>query len=256
MTINQLGNTCGNNFSITTSTPGATRFLAVENTDATVDPTSKALIFTRTQPGAGDAVAQFVIAGATNWSLGADNSDNDDFKISRSTALGTTDCIQIHDQGAVSNPLQPAFSAYLTANQANVTGNGAIYPIIYNSTASLFNIGAYYDTGTGIFTALVDGRYFFFASAFLTPGTVIRYFTIFINKTSGATTLQVKGLNSFDGAGGGDIYANVSGFFSMIAGDTVNITIIGQGSGADDVTLRGTALTNGNGTTFHGYLVS
>lgn len=161
MSINQLGNICVNNFSVVTATAGVTRFLDVDHTDATGNPNSNALIFARTLPGAGDSFAQFIISGATNWSVGADNSDNDDFKISRSLALGTTDCIQIHNQGAVSEPLQPCFSAYLSVATAGVTGTGmgSIYNFICDSV--FCNGGGHYDVVNGWFTAPVAGKYSF-----------------------------------------------------------------------------------------------
>lgn len=41
--------------------------------------------------GAGDAFHRFTVDGATDWTLGIDNSDNDAFKLSLSSVLGTQD---------------------------------------------------------------------------------------------------------------------------------------------------------------------
>ena len=48
---------------------------------------------------AGDPFQTFTVTGATSWSIGIDNSDSDRFKISQSTALGTTDILQLTGSG-------------------------------------------------------------------------------------------------------------------------------------------------------------
>lgn len=51
------------------------------------------------------------------------------------------------------------FYAYSSGNISNVTGDGTVYQIIFDST--LVNINSGYDTGTGVFTAPFTGFYMF-----------------------------------------------------------------------------------------------
>ena len=250
MTTNQLGNTCGNNFSITTNSPGITRFLDVENTDATGNPNSTALIFARTQPGAGDAVAQFIIAGATSWSLGADNSDNDDFKISRSTALGTTDCIQIHAGGQVSEPLQPCFSAFTSVAYPNCTGNGTVFNFICDST--LCNGGGHYDTITGVFTAPVTGKYFFTTFCILT-GLTPAFIQMHVGISLVAGAIYMENLVLGNGAQS-MVTAGFSNVLQLNVGETVRPYVRGDGEAGD---VCGIPVTPGViQTGFSGYLIA
>jgi len=55
-----------------------------------------------------------------------------------------------------------SFLAFLNASVANVTGDGTAYPIVLNSTS--YNVGSNFSTGTGKYTAPVDGKYFFSAT--------------------------------------------------------------------------------------------
>mgnify|MGYP000920115966 CR=1 FL=1 len=67
--------------------------------------------------------------------------------------------IIIDGSGRVRTPYQPAFRAYLTATQSNITGNAAVLSSSFGWT-SLFNIGNHFNN-SGTFTAPVAGRYLF-----------------------------------------------------------------------------------------------
>ena len=61
----------------------------------------------------------------------------------------------------VTQPAQPAFSAYFSSTASNVTGDGTIYYIVYDT--ELFDQNSDYNSGTGDFTAPVTGKYVFFS---------------------------------------------------------------------------------------------
>lgn len=71
---------------------------------------------------------------------------------------------QISSAGIQTNTTQPAFAAYLSATQSNVTGDGTSYNIPWNSTT--LNQQTVLNTGTGVFTAPVAGLYHFSLSVY------------------------------------------------------------------------------------------
>ena len=78
--------------------------------------------------------------------------------------LGTvTTGPQISSSGAITNSAQPLFVAYLSSSLTDVTGDGTIYTIAYDSTS--VNQGTVFDTGTYTFTAPVTGNYLFTGTA-------------------------------------------------------------------------------------------
>jgi hypothetical protein len=64
---------------------------------------------------AGDPGAQFIVSGATTFSLGIDNSDSDKFKISKNATLGTNDYLTIDTSGNVVIPVGSLTLTGLTA---------------------------------------------------------------------------------------------------------------------------------------------
>ena len=75
--------------------------------------------------------------------------------------LATQDLIRlvVDGSGRVTKPYQPAFRAYPTSTQANVTGASQLHSNGYTWT-SLFNIGNHFNN-SGTFTAPVAGSYLF-----------------------------------------------------------------------------------------------
>jgi len=109
-------------------------------------------------PGAsGDSFVQFSINGTGEFRIGVDDDDSDKFKISQGSALGSNDTFEMTAAGECTMPLQSAFSAYLGTSSDNETGDGTAYSLICDT--EIFDQNSDYNTGTGVFTAPVTGRY-------------------------------------------------------------------------------------------------
>lgn len=67
--------------------------------------------------------------------------------------------------GEILQPLQPSFLALNASLRSDVTGDGTVYTIPYNT--EIFDQGSDYDNATFTFTAPVTGRYFLSATALL-----------------------------------------------------------------------------------------
>jgi len=79
---------------------GGTRAIRVYNTSDADSTRSAAVRIKVGGTSAGDPFLHMNVHGATDWSLGIDNSDSDSFKISASSALGTNDYLAITTAGA------------------------------------------------------------------------------------------------------------------------------------------------------------
>jgi len=108
-------------------------------------------------PGAsGDSFVQFDINGTSEFRIGVDDTASDAFKISQGSALGTNDVLVATAAGEITQPLQPAFLAVLASTISNVTGDGTLYTIVWDT--EVFDQNSDFD-GTSTFTAPVTGRY-------------------------------------------------------------------------------------------------
>lgn len=157
--------------------------------------------------------------------------------------------IFVASAGQVTKPLQPVFAAKKTSNTTNVTGDGTAYTIIFDT--KFFDIGTNYNSGTGVFTAPVTGKYYFYVVAM---GTGI------VAQTTGQMRLITSSFN-FNGnyqspttttAAGGNLSLMCSAIISMSSGDTIHADAVYSGS-------TKTVGINGNSsdiyTGFYGYLI-
>lgn len=85
-------------FAFTSTTSGDTETLTISNSSNTASSQAQVLISVAGAI-AGDAFQTFTVAGVQSWSIGVDNSDLDNFKISASNALGNTDWLTIATSG-------------------------------------------------------------------------------------------------------------------------------------------------------------
>jgi len=179
-------------------------------------------------PGAsGDSFVQFDINGTGEFRIGVDDDASDAFKISQGSALGSNDTFIVTAAGEITKPLTPAFLAVLNADISNVTGDGTIYTIVWDT--EVFDQNSDFD-GTSTFTAPVTGRYQF--SCGVSVGDVAAAHTLmYINLvTSNRTYLigQCDPGNTMDAS-------NQWGYsFSMLtdmdASDTATVQVVVQNS--------------------------
>ena len=143
-----------------------------------------------------------------------------------------------------------SFSAYLSTTQSNVTGDGTIVPVIFDT--ALVNYGGGYNTSTGVFTAPFPGNYQFNYIIFYGNTSVS---TAIINAFQGnnfnVRADQIEFASTFSNA-----YASSgSMIFTMAAGDTMFMTAAAFG-GTKTASIDGGAPTSYATTCmFSGFLI-
>jgi len=129
ITATSAGNVtiAGANTTTTKSSSGGTVTTTTANTSNTAGSNARELIQVAGST-ANDAFTQYQVSGSTDWSVGIDNSDSDKFKISASSALGTSDEVVVDTSGNmtvtgnVSAPNVTASSA-ITGATGSFSGN-------------------------------------------------------------------------------------------------------------------------------------
>jgi len=102
-----------------------------------------------------DPFVQYDIGGTGEFRLGIDDDDSDMLKLSQGSSLGTNDTFKMTTDGAITMPLQPAFSYYNSSTDSNVTGDGTNYTCDVDS--SIFDQSS--SVASDTFTAPITGRY-------------------------------------------------------------------------------------------------
>jgi hypothetical protein len=151
------------------------------------------------------------------------------------TSLVTSTTATIDANNLYTNTSQPRFSAYLSATANNVTGAGTVYTIIADT--ELFDIGANYNNGTGIFTAPKTGVYFFEATARLTGMTTAMTFGALSIPHTSYTIIMENSRPAVTAA----LMLHVQGIASMTAGQTASVTITVYNGAGDTADLVGGA---------------
>lgn len=167
-----------------------------------------------------------------------------------SLASATGNVIVAQDTGEVTKPLQPAFLAWLSATANNVTGDTTAYTVIFDT--EIFDQNADFDTGTGVFTAPVGGRYQF--------NTTVLFGGLSNLNTAGYVGIVTSNRtyywqnNMYNISTGGQAMFSLSVLADMDAGDTVHVVAQAAGSGKVVDIVSGGVATDPR-TWFSGFLV-
>jgi hypothetical protein len=159
------------------------------------------------------------------------------------TALYNNSTATIDSTGRMQNSAQPYFQAYLSANTGNVTGDGTVYTVAFNSTVA--NVGSSFNTGTYTFTAPVTGHYVFSGVIYWasSPTSATTFLSQLVTTT---TTYNVYSLGSPNVTNGVTVNS-FSVIVPMSASDTAKINVTGSG-GTKNTVIGGTqGLSNFSG---------
>jgi hypothetical protein len=122
--------------------------------------------------------------------------------------------MKIDDAGHVTKPLQPYFHAYRSGDQSGYDSSNTGIAVAYN--AEVEDINSDFNTSTGLFTAPVDGTYWFIGSIYSNFNFQQAWLTI--NTGSGAARATYTDFNV--GGHSGSVFTGVF-FVHLDANDTV-----------------------------------
>lgn len=172
----------------------------------------------------------------------SNNSTNNDLKVKANgagdfkvTTPGDSDAIVVDSNGIVTQPLQSAFTAYLNSTQSNVTGDGTVYKVPFNT--EVYDQNSDYNNTTYTFTAPVDGVYLIEAAvSYAATASGTRNFLQAV--TSNATINMAKHGSIIDSSSAAITSGSTTTY--MDAADTAYINFIVDNEGADTVDVYGT----------------
>jgi hypothetical protein len=169
-----------------------------------------------------------------------------------STSAGTATYVLTSNGSGSAPTFQPApvalFQAYLSATATNVSGDGTVYTIAFNSTA--WNVGSCFNTGTYTFTAPTTGKYLFTGTTWSTDFTVAHTQAYQLLVTTGGN-YNLYSVNPYVVAGNGTLQLSWSATVSMSSGNTATLSY-GAVGGTKIVDIAGTQ----GATTFSGSYIS
>jgi len=134
--------------------------------------------------------------------------------------------LRIDSSGRVTMPYQPGFLASSNSAGANQPGSSSqdMLGTRFNITSQSggFNTGNHYNTGTGIFTAPVAGKYYTFFNMRWETGNFVQnsYIRIFISKND-TNTVVIHQINGTNEAWSNYMAMSCSGVIDLAAGDTL-----------------------------------
>lgn len=148
--------------------------------------------------------------------------------------------------GGTGYTTKPAFLAYNSSIRSNVTGNGTVYTIAFDT--EVFDLASNYDNTTYTFTAPVTGKYRFSAHLMCLSTTLATDFSLQLVTSNRTYTLTYYTPGTADRLGD-----CLTALCDLDSGDTCTVAFALNGIGADTADVYGTTSPF---TAFSGELVA
>jgi hypothetical protein len=190
-------------------------------------------------------------SGVVPHYMGLDDSDSYNLKRGFSSTLGDAVYEQVTPAGIITHPLQPMFWANLTGTQSNVTGDGTVFPVIFDNEVE--DRTSSYDNSTGVFTAEVAGMYGFWTSLVMQGFTSLHTNGNITFITTGGAPSPILTVSSFAAQrnDGNNLTMSYSAMIPLDVGDEVYVRCqVSNGTKVVDVVPA-----SNQRTYFAGYLI-
>ena len=179
---------------------------------------------------------------AQDFHIGLDDS-SDSLTMGLGSTLGTTSHMVFDANGHITKPLQSAFLATLSGNQLNLTADGSLQAIQFNT--EIFDQNADFNTSNYTFTAPVTGRYHLSHVIYAEQIDSAANYTYIVISTSNRNVFTI--LTPKFSADAAYWYYSGSLLLDMDASDTASLSYV-QGTGDSIADINQTSY-------FSGYLV-
>lgn len=245
-------------FTVNRRTAGQVSAVNVYNLDNT-NAASEANVTMQVALGSSaDVYMQASIAGTSGFAWGVDNSDGDSLKETigaTATPSSATVSRKVFSTGEQIMPLQPAFYAFLSGSDLNVTGAGTTFLVGSGNPYTIIQQQGSGFATNGVFTAPVQGFYHFSAAIIIDNISAAMDSMNVLFVLNGVNNLF--GVNQHPGNtrnSGNSLLMNISGEAFLSAGGTCQVAVSLTGGAGDTASIRGAAI-NDNASQFRGYLV-
>ncbi len=220
------------------------------------EPNSDALLEIVTgSSSAGNPQISWAVEGVNKYTAGIHNADFDKWKLCLGSNLAFNENIVSTVNGEITFPRTPAFLAFLSSSDPNVTGGTEIYVLgSSNAVIEVYDQNSDFDVTTGTFTAPITGRYHFsgfFTAENITEETTLGEISITTsNANYKGLTLTLTKINE---SAPDTASLSFSTYADMDGGDISNLQlmIIGEEEENGTITING----DSRNTTFSGCLV-
>ena len=186
----------------------------------------------------------------------SDGTEDGEFYIQQIKGGSYVTTLKIDSNGVVAKPLQPSFAVVGVNNDSTLTMVDGTVVKLQNWDTVRHNIGSHFNASSGVFTAPVAGRYFFYVQVMfrMSTSTYIGDLLFRLRKNGSDMIHTDIGYND-DSNGDGWNTETMSAILDLAVNDTVDVHYYLGSSTHNTGDNTNWYIYNGNYTQFHGHFL-